>query len=347
MGIAQADGADEHRDDQREEGRARVEEHPDDDGQHGVGQHVDVEEVLRHHQPGDGAVEGDACEEQRHAPLVVVVLLAEEVQIEHEAQHEDADVEHLSGQHQSLLSHRFATLDGFLPEALQDIVGFGTDDFAPVDDLLPAQHDAAGPGIVVQQLLAGGLAALAVILQVGGDVVVEVARPQDFRAKVQGVAFQDGLVGRFHGIQLAHASLAGQLVVHYHEASDAVPVQGVQGFGGQDACFVDFSQFALHVPEVVGRQRLSQRTLVVGLQAALRVRLHFALDVEEWLEMAQQAVLLVLHHPRILVDGEVESGHQLPVLPRLADVKLIAELAVARHKVNDDGHRGYENENFV
>ncbi len=347
MRIAQADGADEHRDDQREEGRARVEEHPDDDGQHGVGQHVDIEEVLRHHQAGDGAVEGDACEEQRHAALVVVVLLAEEVQVEHEAQHEDADVEHLPGQHQAFLSYGFASLDGFLAEALQDVVGLGVDDFAPVDDFLSAQHDAACPGIVVQQFLPGGLAALPVILQVGGDVVVQVARPQDVRAIVQGVAIQEGLVGGLHGVQLVDVPLVGQLVVHRHEAPDAVAAQGIQRFGGEDARLVDFSQFPLDVSEVAGRQALLHKLLVVGLQAALRVRLHFALDVEERLELAQQAVLLPLHHLGILVDGEVERSHQLPVLPRLADVKLIVELAVARHEVNDDGHRSYENENFV
>ena len=347
MRIAQADGADEHRDGQREERRARVEEHPDDDGQHRVGQHVDVEEVLRHHQSRHRAIDGDAREEQRHAALVAVVLLAEEVQVEHEAQHEDADIEHLPGQHQAFLSYGFAPLDGFLAEALQDVVGLGADDFAPVDDFLSAQHDAACPGIVVQQFLAGGLAALLVIAQVGGDVVVQVARPQDVRAIVQGVAFQEGLVGGLHGVQFVDVALVGQLVVHRHQAPDAVAAQGIQRFGGEDARLVDFSQFPLDVSEVVGRQAMFHELLVVGLQAALRVRLHFAFDVEERLELAQQAVLLPLHHLGILVDGEVERGHQLPVLPRLADVKLIVELAVARHEVNDDGHRSYENENFV
>ena len=83
------------------------------------------------------------------------------------------------------------------------------------------------------------------------------------------------------------------------------------------------------------------------MQPAQGVGFHLAVDVEEGLELAHQAVLLALHHFGVFVDGEVEGGDELSVLPWLADVKLIVELAIARHEVNDNGHGGHENENFV
>ena len=99
--------------------------------------------------------------------------------------------------------------------------------------------------------------------------------------------------------------------------------------------------------EVACRQYFLQRLLVIGLQASQCVGLGFAVDVEERLELAQHAVLFVLHNFRVFVDGKIEGCNQLSVLPRLAGIKLIVELAVAGHKVDDNSYRCDENENFV
>ena len=53
----------------------------------------------------------------------------------------------------------------------------------------------------------------------------------------------------------ADVLLAGQFVVYQHHAPDAVRLEGIQHFGGQDAGGVDFRQFALQEVEVAGRQR--------------------------------------------------------------------------------------------
>ena len=79
------------------------------------------------------------------AALAVVIVLAEKVEIEHKAEHEDTYVQHLPGQHQPLLADGFTALDGFFTQAFEDVVGLLVDYLAPVDDFLPAQDDAVGP----------------------------------------------------------------------------------------------------------------------------------------------------------------------------------------------------------
>ena len=47
------------------EGRAGVHEDADEDGHHGIGHHVDVEELVVHHQVSDDGEDGDErCEQQ-------------------------------------------------------------------------------------------------------------------------------------------------------------------------------------------------------------------------------------------------------------------------------------------
>lgn len=85
------------------------------------------------------------AKKQREAALAVVIVLAEKVEIEHKAEHEDTYVQHLPGQHQPLLADGFTALDGFFTQAFEDVVGLLVDYLAPVDDFLPAQDDAVGP----------------------------------------------------------------------------------------------------------------------------------------------------------------------------------------------------------
>ena len=348
MRVAQADGAHQDGDDVRQEGRARVEEHADDDRQHGVGQNVDVEQVLGHHDGRHDGIEHHQREQQRQAALAVVVVLAEQVEVEHEAQHEDADVEYLPEEHQPLLSHRVAALDGLLAQALQDVVGLGADNLAAVDDLLPAQYDAAGPRIVFQHLLAGSLGAQAVVGQVGGQVVVQGTLAQDVGTVAQGVGRQDVVVGRLDGEQLVRALLPGRLVAYGHDALGTVTEQRFHVFGREDARLVHFLQFFFDVLQVIGVQaRHEGVVLVVGPQLLQGFFLHGLVLLVVGLEAGQDAVLLVFHHFVRLVDGEVERGHQLAVFPGLVDVKLIVKLPVTRQEVDHNQDTADENEGFV
>ena len=104
MRIAEADGTYQDGDAVRQESCSRIEEYADDDRQHGIGKDVDIEQVVCHHDRGYHAVEHHQCKEQRQASFPVVVVLAEQVEVKHEAQHEDADVEYLSQQCQAVLS---------------------------------------------------------------------------------------------------------------------------------------------------------------------------------------------------------------------------------------------------
>ena len=69
--------------------------------------------------------------------FAVVIIFAEEVEIKHEAQYEDADVQNLPCQHQSFLPDGLAALDGLFAQAFEDIVGFPAHYLAAVDDFLP------------------------------------------------------------------------------------------------------------------------------------------------------------------------------------------------------------------
>ena len=346
--IAQADGADQHRDHLREEGCPRIEEHADDDRQHGIRDDVYVEDVVRHHHRRHHAVEHDEGEQQRQTAFAVVIVLAEEVEVEHEAEHEDADVEHLPRQHQPLLPDGFATLDGLLAQAFEDVVGLPVHDFAAVDDFLSAQHDAVRPRVVVEDFLPGGFGPQGVVGEVGRQVFVERALPEQVRAVVHGVGGEQVGIRLLHGVERAGVPLVRQFVVYHHDDGCAVLPQPGELFGGEYSRAVDFGEYLLEVAEVVGGgQYAAQVCLVVVPQLLERLLLRVLVQSEVGLEGCHDAVLLSLHHPVVLVDGEVEGRHQLPVFPGLVDVELVVELAVSRHEIDNNPHRAYENKRLI
>ena len=141
----------------RNESRARVEEHADDHGQHGVRQYVDVQEVVRHHRRRHDTINHNQREKKRKTRFAVVVILAEKVEVEHEAEHKDADVYQLAYPHQTLLSDALATFLRLLLQTLQNIVSLRVYNFPTVDNFLPGEDDAFRPRVIFQHLLLGAL----------------------------------------------------------------------------------------------------------------------------------------------------------------------------------------------
>ena len=92
MRLAQADGTYQYRDDLREESRPGVEEHADNDRQHGIRNDIYIEYVVCHHNGRYHTVKHDKGEEQRETALAVIIVLTKKVEIEHETKHEDTDV---------------------------------------------------------------------------------------------------------------------------------------------------------------------------------------------------------------------------------------------------------------
>ena len=86
--------------------------------------YVDIEYVVGYHNGRYHTIKHDKGEKQREAALAVVIVLAEKVEIEHKAEHEDTYVQHLPGQHQPLLADGFTALDGFFTQAFEDVVSF-------------------------------------------------------------------------------------------------------------------------------------------------------------------------------------------------------------------------------
>ena len=61
------------------------------------------------------AIEHDEGAEQGEAALALVVIFTEQVEVEHETQHEDTDKQYLPRQHQPFLPDGLTAFDGFFP----------------------------------------------------------------------------------------------------------------------------------------------------------------------------------------------------------------------------------------
>ena len=273
--IAQADAAEQHRDHRGHEGRARVEEDAQDDGQHGVGQYVDIEYMVGHHQGGDDAEGNDDGKEQQQATATAIILGSENVEIEHEAEDVEADEEQLSAQHEALLPESFATLDRLAAQALQDVVGLRGDNLASVDNLLSAEYQSVGPRVAAQHLVAGSGGALLVVDEVGVEILVEGTLLQDVGAVVQGVGMEQVVVGLLHGVEVGERLLAGHLVADDADGGNAVCAQLRQGLGGQDTRPIDLGELPFDVAQVVGRGQDGPQALrEVVAQTAQHILLH-------------------------------------------------------------------------
>ena len=96
--------------------------------------------------------------------------------------------------------------------------------------------------------------------------------------------------------------------------------------------------------DVIGRrQDIPQMRLVIVFQLLDHFFFCVLVQLEIGLERSQDAVLLSFHNLVVFVDGEVEGGHQLSVLPGFVNIKLVIELAVPWQEVHDNSDGAYKN----
>ena len=100
---------------------------------------------MAHQQEGQQRERQHLQAQQQGVAQIAGVVLAEEVEVEHQAQQDDDHVEHLSQQLQTVVACRLLACCLRLVEALQDLVHLFGHDVAAVDDVLSRLH-IAGAG---------------------------------------------------------------------------------------------------------------------------------------------------------------------------------------------------------
>ena len=78
------------------------------------------------------------------------------------------------------------------------------------------------------------------------------------------------------------------------------------------------------------------------LQLGEHTFLNAFVQLEIRLEGGEDTVLLAFHHFIGLIDGEVEGGHELSVLPGLVNVELVVEFTVTWQKIDNNPHSADE-----
>ena len=157
------------------EGRARVEEHADEDGRDGERQDVDAQHVVAYHERNEHREDRDHGVEHDYAARLLEVVLAEQAQVSGEKEDERAHEQYLPGDGRGHGAYACAAPLGLALEGVEHAVSVAVNYFAAVDDFLPAQDHAACKGYSAQDVAQLGLAALFVVDKVGLYVFVEVA----------------------------------------------------------------------------------------------------------------------------------------------------------------------------
>ena len=209
------------------------------------------------------------------------------------------------------------------------------DNLAAIDDLLSALHDAAGQGNAVVKLVEAGFAALLVVYQVGGDVVVEVTLAQHLLMGCQGLIVEELLVGGDDGVDLVDLTAGGVLA-----ADDADGTRGVLDQAGifrtvHDALVVEIVKTVGDDAQIVVVQA-RDTVAVVLVELPDLLASHLVVEGVVGLVELHQAVALGLHGFIALVDREVEGGAQLIVSPGLALFDLKGTVAASGHQPHDD-----------
>lgn len=154
----------------------------------------------------------------------------------------------------------------------------------------------------------------------------------------QRVGVDQVFVGILHGEQLVGLACAGHVFFHDLHMGRSPPGDAVRVDVGDDAPPVDVGQRLLDMRQVVSVGHV-EHVPVVCLQFHQLLFAHALVQVIIGLEQLEHTVFLMLHRGFILVDGEVESRHQLAVAPGLAFVKLVVEFSVAGHERDDEDDR--------
>ena len=206
------EGTDERRDEVGEEGRMRVEEGADNDGDDGKGQDVDVHQVVAHAKLREEAGHEDADEDEETVPALEVELRAESQEVERAAGHDAEDENHLA-QHSdgvTTVASGLGLVDDL--ERTEDVVRAGVDHLAPIDDALARLHDAGGECHLLHERLQRLVGRFGVVGDVGVQVAVEVGGPQLALVHRFGRLVDDHLVGRLFGVEAGEIDLRGDVL---------------------------------------------------------------------------------------------------------------------------------------
>ena len=158
-----------------------------------------------------------------------------------------------------------------------------------------------------------------------------------------GIGREYIVIGILHRIYLVDVLLVGQFVVNDHDGGCAVLMQLVQLFGRNDAGAIYFREFPFQKADVVGGgKQAAQVGLIVCLQLGEHTFLNAFVQLEIRLEGGEDTILLAFHHFIGLIDGEVEGGHELSVLPGLVNVELVVEFTVTWQKIDNNPHSADE-----
>ena len=216
----------------------------------------------------------------------------------------------MSAQDQSLLSDGFASLDRFLAQRFQDVIGLFVDYLSTVNDFLAALYYSVCPGVVVEQFFPGCLRTHRIVNEIGGNVVVECTLPQDVSVIMGGITRYKILVGSLYGIDAVGRPLVGQLIFNHHDRRDAVVEEGPHLFCRYDSRLIDGFQASLDVSDVVRRRQYAfQMGMIILFQFGEGTLLHFFVQFKVRLERSQKTVLFPFYYRFVFVDRKIESCH--------------------------------------
>ena len=293
-------------------------------------------ERVAHKQGRQQGKDDDEGIEHGDVARVLEVVLAIEAQVQREANHEDGDVEYLSDERYLVLRLVLVAAVVLLDVRVDDAVGAVCHDFAAIHNLLPLLHQSAGQGNADQQLVLAGLAAFAVIGEVGDDVVVEVALLQGCPQGDEFLVHEQLLVGPLGRVDFEYGHAGGLLVVDDAYHAGRVAAQRLVLLGLHDALLVEAVQTVRDDADVVVGY-VGNAVGVVGreLMNHLPFRLHIIFIIG--FVLLHDAVALMLDNFFGLVDGKVEGGCQFCILPGLSLLYMEEVGILVRHEPDDDG----------
>ena len=170
-----------------------------------------MQDIVGHHDRRDDAEEDNQRVEHGDGPDAVEIVVAEEREVNSQADEKDGDKENLSHNSDANLLVAFVSTFQLLLVGEENVVGLAVDNIASVDDLLSAlggQRDAVG------KIAQTGLATLLVVTQVGRDVVVEVTFLQNLAMAVKLRIEEELLVCRDSGVDVVDFQADGSLAAN-------------------------------------------------------------------------------------------------------------------------------------
>ena len=344
IGRVQRDARQQEGDHRRKERRARVHEDAHEHRHDDIGHHVDAVEHVLHQRVGHQREHGDEAEHQEDAVGRGEIVAAEEFEVAHEGEAQQGHEEHLPEYRGPQPFRRAAAAVALALERLQYLVLLGTDDFAPVDDALPALHHAAGRRHGCDEVAMSGVCLGGVAGKVGGEIGVDVAAGEDFAGEMGGVGRHDVFVGRARGENVVRAALHCFRAADDAHSFEFVAREFGHGLVGHDAARINLVQELRHMGGV-GRGYVFECVRAAGLFKGFELVLAgIRQPTEKGQEVLGRAVTLCLQLLCGLVDGEIVRGNQRRIAPRTIQFVLVAELALARHEIGErtDGEQQHQ-----